>query len=278
MGSSFQTAQAAPARKLGPASSHAPKAAMHPAPAGKQEAPLKNDRCACGGGCPRCADAAGARFGAPTPAVWPTAESRSTAESRPAAEPEVQDRSGAPSAVEGDGEAADWDIAGGFGSLTGPPQFTVSASTRTGPTYNSCRGFSWVVDWATTGRNGFIVQEITNSGSITRCDGTTMTPPNTPHFWEAWPVDGTGAVGDGGGDLWFRAPRPGTRGSWTLSSNVGFAAALDPAAGFSRTAVPDANGLLATTTDPNNLYPATLTRRKTGVWDCCAGNNYHRES
>jgi hypothetical protein len=180
--------------------------------------------------------------------------------------------------VLGEQEGDDQDIAGGFGSLVGPPQFTVSASTTSGPTFGSCRAFDWIEAWSTTGRNGFIVQEITNIGSITRCDGTSMTPPNTPHFWEAWPVDAAGTVGDGGADLWHRAPRPGTRGTWSLTGNVGFVEVLDPAAGFSRTGVPDANGLLSTRTDPTNLYPSTLTRRKAGVWNCCDGNNFHRET
>ena len=189
----------------------------------------------------------------------------------------MEDRGGAPRGADRRDDA-DWDIGGGFGSLVGPPQFTVSAATSAGPTFSSCRGYNLVQDWSTTGRNGFIIQEVTNSGSITKCDGTSVTPPNTPHYWEAWSVDGSGAVGDGGADLWFRASRPGTRGSWAMDGNVGFVDALDPAAGFSRTAVPDANGLLATTTDPNNLYPATLTRHRAGEWNCCGGENFHREA
>ncbi|WP_437993258.1 hypothetical protein [Sorangium sp. So ce145] len=185
------------------------------------------------------------------------------------------DLGGMPGAL-GEKDGDDQDIGGGFGSLVGPPQFTVSASTTTGPTFGSCRAFDWIEDWSTTGRNGFIVQEITNTGSITRCDGTSMTPPNTPHYWEAWPVDAAGVVGDGGADLWHRATRPGTRGRWSMTGNVGFVGALDPAAGFSRTGVPDANGLLSTRTDPTNLYISTLTRRKSGEWNCCDGNNFHR--
>lgn len=159
--------------------------------------------------------------------------------------------------------------------VPGPPQFSVTATTRTGPTYGSCRNFNWVVDWSTTGTNGWIVQEITNSGAITGCDGSSQPAPNTPHYWEAWAVDATGKVGDGGADLWFRAGRPSTKGNWSMDGAAGFASNLDPAAGFSRTAVPDANGLMATTKAPSNLFPATAVRHRAGVWDCCPPNNFH---
>lgn len=156
-----------------------------------------------------------------------------------------------------------------------PTPATITTTTTTGPTWRACREFEWVVDWATTGRSGFIVQEIINAGAITRCDGTSVAPPNTPHFWEAWAVDASGTVGDGGADRWFRAPRRNTSGVWSLLGLVFFVNALDPAAGFSRTAVPDANGLMATTTRPGNLPAASLARFAWGVWNCCDGNSTH---
>jgi Domain of unknown function (DUF4157) len=199
------------------------------------------------------------------------------------------DKAGAPTAMVDPGDGTGADIGGSLGGdqpstllrdtvqrqLAGPPQFTVTDTTTTGPTYGSCRNFNWVVNWSTTGKNGWIVQEITNSGAITGCDGSSKPVPNTPHFWEAWPVDASGTVGDGGGDLWFRAGRPNTKGNWSLSGAAGFVNSLDPAAGFSRTAVADANGLMATKTAPTNLFQATDVRHKAGVWDCCPPNNFH---
>lgn len=196
--------------------------------------------CACGGGCPDC--------------------------SKP------RDMGGAP---QPDDELPMHDI-GGFGDLVGPPQFTVGAATRTGPTWSSCRGFNWIVDWSTDGRDGFILQEIINGNGITDCaDGSSVPAPSTPHYWEAWPVDASGTIGDGGADQWSRGQRPGTRGFWTMTGHVGFVSALDPAAGFSRTAVPDANGLLATTTEPTGMFQATLHRFRGGVWDCCVDSPFH---
>ncbi|MBE2241164.1 MAG: hypothetical protein IAE86_00290 [Burkholderiaceae bacterium] len=199
--------------------------------------------CACGGGCPACKGNAERRDGA-----------------------------GAPNP---DDELPARDI-GGFGDLVGPPQFSVTAATRTGPTWSSCRGFNLIEDWSTDGRDGFILQEIVNANSITNCaDGSSVAAPSTPRYWEAWPVDASGNIGDGGADQWSRAQFPGTQGFWSMTGHVGFVPALDSAAGFSRTAVPDANGLLATTTEPTGLYMATLHRFRGGIWNCCTGTPYH---
>jgi hypothetical protein len=208
--------------------------------------------CACGGSCPRC------RAGAAKLAV-------------------DKEIGGAPSLVEDGVEGLDHDIGGPDAGVPtpvpAPAAPTVTATTRTGPTYGSCRAFSWVVDWATTGRSGFIVQEITNTNTINGCDGTAQAAPSTPHYWEAWSVDSTGAVASG--DQWVRAARPSTTGSWAMSGSASFVTTLDPAAHFSTTAVPDANGLMATTTAPGNLTNPAYTRSVSDSWDCCNGHNTH---
>jgi hypothetical protein len=162
--------------------------------------------------------------------------------------------------------------------LIGPPEF-IGATTTTPETYGNCRAYNWVVDWSTTSlQDGFIIQEITNAGTITGCDGTNVTPPNTAHFWEAWPVTG-GTVGDGGGDKWFRAARANTRGNWRLSGDAFAVSSLKSSWGFTAGGVRDANGLRSTTTGPNKdteLYQPSLSRTRGGVWNCCDGNNYHR--
>jgi hypothetical protein len=162
--------------------------------------------------------------------------------------------------------------------LIGPPQ-QVDASPITGPTYGPCRNFNLVVSWTTGVRNGFILQECMNTDTITRCsDGANLPAPNTPHYWEAWQVDGSGAVSDGNQDTWFRAQRPGTQGRWTFDSNVFAVSQLNPAWGFARGAVPTAGTLLATTTGPGHdeLYQPSMTRHQGGEWDCCAATPYHR--
>jgi Domain of unknown function (DUF4157) len=153
----------------------------------------------------------------------------------------------------------------------------VTATTTAGPTFSPCREFLWDVDWGTSLRSGFIVQEIFNDGEIRDCGGVAQAVPNTPHFWEAWQVDAHGNVGDGGADRWFRARRNATRGNWRLRSRVYTVLTLDPGAGFVRAGgVPDSNGLLSTTTRPTNLGPSVLDRRAAGEWDCCTAPFFHR--
>jgi len=162
--------------------------------------------------------------------------------------------------------------------LAGPPP-RVGLTTTTPVTYGECRNFNTVVSWNTDLRNGFIIQECLNADSITRCaDGASVPAPNTPHYWEAWQVDGTGAISDGNADTWFRGGRPGTRGWWTFDSNVfALAGALDPAWGFTRGGVPTAGGLLATTTGPSRdqVYQPSMTRHHGGTWNCCDAVKTH---
>jgi hypothetical protein len=229
--------------------------------------------CACGGGCPRCQAGGGARL---------------------ASEP---DRAGASAQAEEQAQGDDHDIGGPDAGIAdagvpdagvpapsptpspaSPPapaavSPTVSATTRTGPTFGNCRAFNWIVDWSTTGRSGFIVQEITNTNTITACNGSAQPSPSTPHYWEAWSVDAAGVVS--GGDQWSRVARPNTTGSWAMDGSASFVSTLDPASHFSTTAVPDANGLMATTTAPGNLVNPGYGRNKSDTWDCCSGHNTH---
>jgi hypothetical protein len=161
--------------------------------------------------------------------------------------------------------------------LVGPPQ-RIGANTTAGPTYGNCRNFNHVISWDTDLRDGYIIQECNNSDTITGCDGTNIPAPNTPHYWEAWYVDASGAISDGNSDTWFRAQRNNTRGRWTFDSNVyAVAGTLSPAWGFTRGAVATAGSLLSTTTGPgyDEIYQPSLTRHRGGIWDCCNGNNSH---
>jgi len=161
--------------------------------------------------------------------------------------------------------------------LIGPPRRVGAAAAGAAPDWRHCREFNYVVNWSTDVRDGYILQECFNADTITRCDGTNVPAPNTPHYWEAWYVDASGAISDGNADTWYRAPRPNTKGRWTFDSNVFTVGSLDPAWGFVRGAVGTAGGLLSTTTGPSHddLFQPSLTRHFGGVWDCCNGNDTH---
>ncbi len=147
-----------------------------------------------------------------------------------------------------------------------------------GPTYTPCGRFEWWAAFTTSGRNGFLVQEITNNYQVQSCAGAPIPNPHpTPHYYEAWQVDAAGNVTPfgPGNDRWSRPARPNTRGSWSMVGKVHWAANLDPAAGFAPGNVADAGLLRSTLTRPTNIANPILTRFKGGTWDCCGGNNTH---
>jgi hypothetical protein len=54
--------------------------------------------------------------------------------------------------------------------------------------------FQWDVNFSTSLRNGWIVQEIVNARNRTTCAGGAIAETLTPHYWEAWWVDGAGTI------------------------------------------------------------------------------------
>ena len=152
-------------------------------------------------------------------------------------------------------------------------------TTSAGPTYNPCGDFLWHSAFATSGRSGFLVQQINNGYNVQTCGGAPIPNPHpTPVYYEAWQVDAAGNVSPKVGavnDMWIRPARPNTKGSWSMTGNVHWAKSLEPAAGFGAGNVQDAGILQSTLTQPTNIANPILTRRKGGTWDCCAGKNTH---
>jgi hypothetical protein len=167
----------------------------------------------------------------------------------------------------------------------------IVTSNVTPKIYGNCGQFLWLTNWTTSGRNGFIVQEIVNTYSARDCTGAadtdTATVP-TPHFYEAWKVDARGnttpelVTPDGRfNDKWSRRERadsngtPGSQGEWSTSGKAYWAASLDPAASFTVGAVYDAHDLPSTTKRPANLGTSLDDRQVGGRWNCCGGVQTH---
>jgi hypothetical protein len=153
-----------------------------------------------------------------------------------------------------------------------PAATTISTKTNSGPTWNPHGHFDWRVGFTTSGRNGWIVQKIENTYSGTDSAGKAFTTGlPTPKYWEAWAVDGSGAVTPAIGsdnDYWIRGSRgTGTKGSWSMKGEVHFTT-TDPATqGFTKGGAPDAGILLSTTTAPTGLGAVLLNRSANGTWD-----------
>jgi hypothetical protein len=163
-----------------------------------------------------------------------------------------------------------------------PHSARVATATNTAgpPAFSPCGQFLWNVGFLTSGRNGFLVQEIINTYNVQSCAGVAIPNPHPePHYYEAWTVDAAGTVTPNVGatnDMWIRPARPNTRGSWGMVGNVHWAANLEPAAGFGVGNVGDAGPILMSTlTRPTNIAHPILTRRTGGTWDCCGGKNTH---
>jgi len=143
--------------------------------------------------------------------------------------------------------------------------------------FQPCGDFIWAINWNTDGRNGYIVQEITQVVHVNACDGTPA-PDFTPrpaHFWEAWRVQTDGSVHGSEPNDTFS---PGLNivehgGTWKITSKVFWVDTLETSFRFG--AVDQAGGLLSTMAQPGNLGPVLLTRGVAGQWDCCNGNSTH---
>jgi hypothetical protein len=153
----------------------------------------------------------------------------------------------------------------------------VAAMEDWGPeTRRSCDTIlRWRVRWSTTGRDGFIVQEINRARHMFPCTkGKARTgqevklagdPPG--HFWEAWKVAADGSMTPSNDDTWILTALPNTEGDWNISGKAYWSPTLDPNAGFAIQKWDP--GQLATLKQPQGLGSAQVTRAKQGTWNCC---------
>jgi len=159
---------------------------------------------------------------------------------------------------------------------------SISSTTNSGPTWSNHGHFDWRVGFDTTGRNGWIVQEIINGYRAEDASGNDVTPAYTPHYWEAWAVDGSGNVTPKVGasnDYWIR-PSNGnhTEGHWSMRGKAHFTS-TDPATqGFTPGGVSDAGILLSTTSAPSGLGVTRLHRYAQGNWDSTTSTPTHTGS
>jgi hypothetical protein len=155
--------------------------------------------------------------------------------------------------------------------------------------------FQWDVNFSTSLRDGWLIQEIVNARARTRCNGAAIAETLTPHYWEAWWVDGSGDVRvptainaartaatasvapAPADDLWRRAAAAPSRGNWRMSANL-FTTLRLPA-GFAAGNVADALALPSTAAAPNGdeLGLVAASRDARGQWNCCgpAATHFH---
>lgn len=154
---------------------------------------------------------------------------------------------------------------------TGSQNVTIFTTDMAPPTLSHGQQFRWAVRFNTTGRNGWIIQELTNTYYVTDPGGISYAPPFTPHYWEAWSVDANGSVDPAlshGIDVWKRMRiLPGTTGYWEMSASLYFTTNPITIQGFSRAQVPDAGLLLSTTSQPPALKEILGSRWAECAWD-----------
>jgi hypothetical protein len=166
------------------------------------------------------------------------------------------------------------------GAVTG---VSISSNTNSAPTWSNHGHFDWRVGFSTSARNGWIVQEIVNTYRAANKAGNDVRPTYTPHYWEAWAVDGSGNVtpsdGAANNDYWIRPSRGNnTQGHWSMTGAVHFTT-TDPATqGFTPGGVPDAGILLSTTSAPSGLGFARLHRYAQGTWESTGATPTHTGS
>lgn len=155
--------------------------------------------------------------------------------------------------------------------------------------------FQWDVNFSTSLRDGWLIQEIVNARTRTRCPAGAIPETLTPRYWEAWWVDGSGnarvptvinaartratshVAPVPAHDLWRRAAAAPSVGNMSISARI-FTTLRLPA-GFVAGGVPDALALPATAAAPggDELGLAVAARRATAQWNCCppAATQFH---
>jgi hypothetical protein len=165
-------------------------------------------------------------------------------------------------------------------ALTG---ISIASTTTTGPSWRDHGNFEWVVGFGTTGRSGWIVQEVVNTYRAQDDAGNDLGGPSpTPQYWEAWAVDASGNITPNVGanhDYWLRPDRGNdTQGHWSMRGKVYFTT-TDPATqGFTAGGAPDAGILLSSTSAPSGLGVARLHRYAQGTWDSTGATPTHEGS
>lgn len=163
-----------------------------------------------------------------------------------------------------------------FGSLVGlATGITISSATNSGPTHGANGAMTWHVGLTTSGRNGWIVQDIENSWRAVDAAGSAVPSPFTPHYWEAWAVDGTGNVTPsvaGDNDYWdqpdLKAAFGAVEGHWATKGKCYFTTDDPATQGFiAKNPNTNAGDLLSSTSAPANLGIARLHRYAQGTWE-----------
>ena len=185
------------------------------------------------------------------------------------------------------GTAASNVFGAAVGALTG---ISISSSDTLAATWTPNFRFDWHVGFTTTGRSGWIVQEISNdTWRAQDAAGTAIGSPLVPHFFEAWDVDAAGSVTPNIGatnDIWqfpdmTALPAPfssAVEGHWGSTASL-FFTTVDPATqGFIRRNPATPSGdLLSSLTAPAalGLGIARLHRFAQGTWDSTGAVSTH---
>lgn len=175
--------------------------------------------------------------------------------------------------------AAENAVGRAVGRLTG---ITISSHTTSPAAWSPHGFFHWEVAFNTTGRSGWLVQEVRSTRRAQDASGKKLPDHLTPHYWEAWGVDAAGAITPQSGathDFWQRRSFGNhTQGHWTMTSAVHFTTTHPASMGFTPGGVPEAGSLLSTTSAPSGLGVARLHRYAQGTWDSTGAKPTHTGS
>ncbi len=157
----------------------------------------------------------------------------------------------------------------------------VATTTKKGPTWKKYGVFVWHADFKTTGRSGWIVQEIFNTWQAKDAAGKAVASPLTPHYLEAWAVDSAGKVTPKqsartgksmANDHWdtpnLKVYYRAVEGHSATTAKVYFTKTNPATQGFIRNnPATNAGGLLSSTTTPAGLGKVRLYRYAQSTWD-----------
>lgn len=171
---------------------------------------------------------------------------------------------------------------------TGLLHQSLSFQTVLEPIPSDCGGMEgpWQIRWRISPPSpwpGYVIQNVTVSGSVTDCSGTNIPLPyqNQFGYWEAWAIHGLQGTALPDYDDEFQLGPPFgvcTRGSVTLTGTAFYFEGLRLSPKFQYVPNTPAGILITTRQNPFTLYPLIgvtqpVTHTMTLQWDCCASDD-----
>lgn len=148
--------------------------------------------------------------------------------------------------------------------------------TVAGPDRPGCGGYHREIEWRLkkpASADGWVVQKMTVTFNILRCDDTQDPTMPSRTFWEAWPVARGNTFSNPRTDTWNVPRMPNRKGSWSARGEARFYPGVGLPGDFVQFNPNTYAGTLhSSTTEPPFWSGRMVVRRVEVEFDCCEHN------